>query len=604
MSQNFTIFYFKKIVILFILLISNIQAEDKSLKILVFQSYHQTLPWVQQVLQGLNDFKKDYKGNIEFYLETIDYVRLKDQMEPLEWEKYLKKKYKNIEFDGILVETVFAVKTFDSFSSQLYQNIPKIYFSNEVSNNLSSEYKNYTVIYEQKEEIIKKTIDLALKHNPKLKNIYVIKSDNGPIELEKELLIALEKRFLHTTIIKDFTIEELKLRLSKLPNDSAVFYGLNFYDKTGKRFVPKSFLKQITPSSSAPIYSFYSAFIGTGTIGGCMIDGEIMIQGVLESLLNSITNDIFINDVKTYKYIVDYNILTKYNIDERNNPKDVIIINKPISIWESYPIETAFAISMIVLLSILLVLTLILKKRGERILKMEESMLVQSKQAEMGEMISVIAHQWRQPLNNISVIVQTILLKYKKNKIDDTIMKSFKVDVLKQINYMSETVNDFRDFYKPTKDKSNFDIKIELEKTAELIEKAYKKKNITIVKETIESFEMVGYANELTHCFLVILNNAKDALVEIAEDMKKVIIINSKVKDDICIISFENNGTKIEDQILSKIFDPYFSTKDQKNGTGIGLYMAKTIIEKHFGGVIEVVNSSKGVKFELKVPKC
>jgi len=227
-------------------------------------------------------------------------------------------------------------------------------------------------------------------------------------------------------------------------------------------------------------------------------------------------------------------------------------------------------------------------------------MLHQSRLAQMGEMISVIAHQWRQPLNNISVMLQTIFLKYQKGKMDTTMMEKFKIDILKQIHYMSDTIDDFKNFYKPDKQKSTFDIKQELIKTIELVENSYLKENIKIYKNSINSFETVGYPNELSHCFLILLQNAKDALNEVDKN-DKVIHISTKEVENAYLIIFENNGNQIADEIKDKIFEPYFSTKIEKNGTGIGLYMAKTIIEKHLNGSLKALNTSNGVKFEIRL---
>jgi signal transduction histidine kinase len=324
---------------------------------------------------------------------------------------------------------------------------------------------------------------------------------------------------------------------------------------------------------------------------------------MLKSLVSSIQTGKFIDKVTAYSLLIDYAMLKKYDINERNNPQDAIIVNRPIPIWVSYPQETLFALITIILLSLLLAITFILKIRNERISKMEESMVLISRQAEMGEMISVIAHQWRQPLNIISLLVQTILSKYKQKKLDDTSMDKFVADTLKQIFYMSDTVDDFKDFYKPTKGKSNFDIKEQLIKTIELIEQSYVKDDIVIKRDEIDNFQMIGYPNELSHCFLIILNNAKDALLNLEQQEQKVIKISSLIKKDSCIISFENNGEIISNNLLNKIFEPYFSTKNEKNGTGLGLYMVKTIIEKHFHGYIRVANTSFGVKFEIELLK-
>ena len=585
---------FLKILIFFITIT---QANDKPFKILIFTSYSHTIPWSQQFMQGINEFNRNSSQKIEFYLETIDYIRLKKQMKSQEWEEYLKKKYTGTQFDGIIVESTFASNIFSKFVDKLYKDIPIVH----LSTTKLKKQKNILQMLDSKEKQIQKTIELAKYQNKNLKNIYLIKPTyiNGKITFN-QLTTVLKKESFNLVILENFTIKELQKTLSNLPENSVIFYILNFQDKSGKKFIPKYFLEQIAQSANAPIYSFWSTFMGSGCVGGYMIDGVTTAKVSVKNIIYYIQNGHFLPGEKNYNLFLDYEVLKKFELNNKKYDKEAIMINKPISVWKSHPKETLFAISIIILLGLLLLLTFFLKVRNEKILKMEESMFVQSKQAAMGEMISVIAHQWRQPLNNISVIVQTILLKYKKNKIDDTIMEKFKIDILKQIHYMSNTVDDFKDFYKPDKQKSTFDIKNELLQTIGLIENCYKKENITIKKDSIDSFKINGYPNEMTHCFLIILQNAKDALIELNNSDKKI-QVSAKTYKDKYVISFENNGGQIANKIIDRVFDPYFSTKIEKNGTGIGLYMVKTMIEKHFHGIIQVSNTQDGVNFEIKL---
>ena len=587
---------FFKIIVLMILWLSFSYADTKPLKILIFQSYSHTLPWSKQITQGIDEFSQESSRKIEFYIETVDHIRLKKQMKPQEWEQYLSKKYRGIKFDGILVETLFAGNVLSKIANNIYENIPIIYLGDVKIR----KQKHILISADSKEYIPTKTIKLIKHQNKNLQNIYIIKAHHAGKEIEQKMLKELSKESFNTVLLENFTIEGLQNILATLPKNSVVFYILNFTDKSGKEFVPKEFLKKIVQASNSPIYSFWSTFLSTGTIGGYMIDGVTSAKSGLNNLIFYIENGYFDTKIEDNKLFFDYKAIKKFNLDYKAYKDEATIINRFIPVWENYPKETFFAFSTIAFLSLLLILTYFLKVRNDKILKMEKSMLLQSKQAAMGEMISVIAHQWRQPLNNISVIVQTILLKYKKNKIDDTIMDKFKVDILKQIHHMSNTIDDFKDFYKPNKQKSTFNIKKELLKTIELIDNSYKKENIVIDKYSLENFMILGYPHELSHCFLIILQNAKDALCE--SDIKdKRIQVSTRVDKKEYLIIFENNGNKISEDIIDKIFEPYFSTKSEKNGTGIGLYMLKLIIEKHFNGTIIVTNNQEGVKFEIRL---
>lgn len=587
----------KRLMRLFILLfifLNTIYANEKPLNILLFRSYNQTFPWAGQFLDGIEKFRQDSSKKIDVYIETIDYMRLKEQMKPEDWKDYLQKKYKGLKFDGVIVETIFASKMFYNISNEIYPDIPKIYISNlNVENQ-----KNAIKMNSPRVKVVKETINLAKLNNQNLKNIYIIEPEDIGKELKEILLTELKNESFNVVLLKDLSMEELKNTLSNLPTDSAAFYIFNLEDKSDKFFVPRDFLQEISLNSNIPIYSFWSIYTGYGTIGGYQYDGKMIAIQSLTSLVNKIEKGYYLPNEYEYKLILDYNILEKFNLHKKRYPDDAVIINKPIPVWETYPKEALFALSTILLLSLVLILTNILRNRNVKIIRIEERMLYQSKQATLGEMINVITHQWRQPLNNISIIVQTLFLKYKKKKIDDIIMSKFEINILKQIYFMSETIDDFKNFYKTDIEKKEFNIKEELLKTVDLIQSYYLRDNINIKINEILNFNILGYQNELRHCFLIILENANDALQK-SEKIEKYIIISSEIRNNKYKIIIENNGEQIPNNIIDKILDPYFSTKNRENNTGIGLFIAKTIIEKHFKGSLEVSNTINGVKFEI-----
>jgi len=233
--------------------------------------------------------------------------------------------------------------------------------------------------------------------------------------------------------------------------------------------------------------------------------------------------------------------------------------------------------------------------------KQEQMLLHQSRLAAMGEMVGNIAHQWRQPLNALSIIVQNIELSYRMDKLNDEFMKKSVDESLDLTTMMSKTIDDFRNFFMPNKKEEKFHLDSSLNSSLELIASTFKNYNITVHKDVESSLEAKGFPNEFAQAILNVLSNAKDALLEKKVQLPEV-YVSLKKEGDMGRISISDNAGGIDEEILPKIFDPYFTTKDQGQGTGIGLYMSKMIIEQNMKGKFYARNVKGGVEFIIKMP--
>lgn len=229
-----------------------------------------------------------------------------------------------------------------------------------------------------------------------------------------------------------------------------------------------------------------------------------------------------------------------------------------------------------------------IKKEMDNSLDKEKLLIQQSKMAIMGEMIGNIAHQWKQPLSTISTISTGIKIQNEMNCLNDHDITLGMDNINGSVQYLSQTIDDFRNFFKPNKTKTNFNISDVIENTIKLMGSQFKNNNIELIKN-INNVELYGYYNELLQVLINILKNAKDELIKLDTNKRRIIFIDAYRNKSNLFIKIRDNANGIPSDIIEKIFEPYFTTKENDEGTGIGLYMCKQIIDG-MTGKIQVIN--------------
>jgi len=228
--------------------------------------------------------------------------------------------------------------------------------------------------------------------------------------------------------------------------------------------------------------------------------------------------------------------------------------------------------------------------------KNESILITQSKLASMGEMVGNIAHQWRQPLTHLSYIIMNLKAAEENNKLDKNYLKKKTDEANNQIEFMSHTIEDFRNFFKVSKQKEIFSLASCINESINLLKESFESLNIKLGFSYENDLKIETYRGELSQVIFNLLNNAKEEFIK-REIKEPKLFIKLLEKENNILIQISDNAGGVDEKIIKKIFEPYFTTKDK--GLGIGLYMSKMIIEKNIGGKLEVQNTEKGALFTI-----
>ncbi len=261
-----------------------------------------------------------------------------------------------------------------------------------------------------------------------------------------------------------------------------------------------------------------------------------------------------------------------------------------------------------------------IKEEVSKNLKKDRLLAHQSRLAAMGEMIGAIAHQWRQPLNALGLIIQDIKDAYEFGELNEDYLHRNVKKSMEVIKSMSMTIDDFRNFFRPDKEKTLFDVKDSITNVLMMFSGQLKANSISFrftchahnkvfekVKDIVSCGEhkVIGYKNEFEHVIMNLINNAKDAFeaeARMSDSHHRLVIIDIYIEEDQVIVTLKDNAGGIPEGIIDRVFEPYFTTKEQGKGTGIGLYMSKMIIENNMGGSLTVRNVEGGAEFRIELP--
>ncbi len=231
----------------------------------------------------------------------------------------------------------------------------------------------------------------------------------------------------------------------------------------------------------------------------------------------------------------------------------------------------------------------------------DKIMVQQAKFAQMGELLAMIAHQWRQPLSSVAAITSNLKISMAlEEEISQEVLLNDLDNIDEHVALLSGTIDDFRNFFRTDKKHKKVDLRACINRALFVLKPSITKHSIILHVESAFSQEIISLDNEIMQVLINIINNAIDVLSE--QKGIKEISIKGYAQENFQVIEIEDNGGGINMELKDKIFEPYFSTKEAKNGTGLGLYMSKTIIQEHCQGRLEVINTNHGAKFRIVLP--
>ncbi|UTJ07094.1 HAMP domain-containing sensor histidine kinase [Arcobacter roscoffensis] len=417
------------------------------------------------------------------------------------------------------------------------------------------------------------------------------------------LVITKSKWSVETTINKDYNFEEeSKITYSKYAQKAAYFYrypiilsGIKwgwidlelsldeYYSKLDTMYT-QFFYLAITMVVVAFFASFFIAKMVSRPIVKLEAISENISNGDLSKRAEINSSDEIGRLTKSFNNMVDNLELSQYKLKKSHDELELRVYERT---KELRALNDTLEDRV--------------KEEISKQKEQEQILIQQSKLAAMGEMIGNIAHQWRQPLNALGLVMQNIQFSYQMDELDDEFMQRSIDKVNTLTKSMSKTIDDFRNFFKPTKEKLQFNLKDLVLKSSSLVESAFSHHEINIMHKDFVDIDVYGFDNEFSQTILNVLNNAKDAIVE------------NKISDGIVSITLDqdekfgrviihDNAGGVPEDIIEKIFNPYFTTKEEGKGTGIGLYMSKIIVEQNMDGKLEVKNEDDGATFTISIP--
>jgi len=590
-------------------------AHDK--KILIINSYHKGFQWSDDILAGMEEVFYNHP-EITTNILYMDSKRVSSEEYYAKLRELYKLQLQNQKYDLIVAVDKFAYDFLIKYYHELFTDETILFTGLEQFNpeDVQKEGLDDRIYGILEKRAIPETIPMISHMIPNLKKLYIINdaSANGD-DSEPFIRQAMEEHNdkFEIEYIRKSTIDELNERFAVPNKDEAVFFIRFYNDKYGNLYKNSQIATMIN-KSALPVFVTDTLFIGKGALGGKLVPiqevgvatGKMVID-VLDKKIPPLHVETFIE----YHYQFDVQKIKQFEAYPNASLKEYELVNTPLTFFDKHRkfIDAVFLISPFLVFLILgLIHNIYMRIRSEKELKAielqknkhQQFIIQQSKLAEIGEIFSSIAHQWKNPLVEIATITQEHFYSTEDSINEQN--NQYVHDIMVQVRYMTDTINDFQKFIMPSTQKTVFDVSEAIETMMKIINHniKYNYIDVTIDVSNATNLMVSGYKNEFMQTLLNVVNNAKEQIKEARENKlikRGSIFIQIYNYSKKVIIDIKDNGGGIPIDKMPNIFDAYYTTKEQ--GHGIGLYMSKLIIEDKMGGKIRASNTNEGACFTI-----
>jgi len=608
-SSAFLRFFIRLILLLTLMVFAmqSLAAAEKPINVLVFQSYDQKLPWVDEVNRGLDKARQQSDLKIVYYHEYLDLARLDYDRDSITHVNHFSEKYQSVKIDAVIANSFQASLFVSRFGEQLFGKIPFVYYSPKL---LKTDANHFT-LEAGLDEVIEKNVRLAIQQNPKAKEVVVIGGDSNTSQAVQNILKQKLALFadLKVTFLNNLSIGELQQKLSATSNPQIIFYTLVFRDGD-KNITPKEYIRQVVESVPAPVYGFWSPLLGSGVVGGYIRDAESTAFSFVEAIEDYIKTGAFQTGYTINKYIFDWNATSRFQFDAL--PASSQVINTPVSYFTVFYKE--IALTVIVVISLMLLFTLYWLRRTSHLnqdllstqkilqdiranleyevqLRTRDYQLAQAKAESASrelnrkvntqeELFAIIGHELRTPAAAIKMLLD-------KNNVSDALPDG--EVLLETTGHLLDVLDDMKTVTSP---EQGISIKLKESSVAVLVERS-----LLLLERVVQQHHLSVHLDLPAEAYLtkmlnvqllrqIVLNLIRNAAFHSgASDLWIRVTCHYQADDDCSYqILFEDNGVGIDEANQAKLFQAFARGNTQADGTGLGLHISREYARKYLQG--------------------